>query len=240
MSSYEGSEHYGYEGEEISLVMPTNEMSAEDELNHTGGLPSKKNLNSKRTVADIWKKKFQPVGRKMEKRDLSFMLFQPAKGRKEVISVWGIAGLGKSALVKIVYYEDIQNYDHFNKHGWVNVSRPFNLRDFSGSLLSDLDPEALQAKGTSDFGMMGIKDPIQECCKLLHEDKFLVVIDGLQSTDEWDLIKAALPNGSCTSCVIVVTDEASVATHCAVPDDAVFNVKGLETDEALELFKKEY
>ncbi|KAF7039423.1 hypothetical protein CFC21_049422 [Triticum aestivum] len=240
MSSYEGSEHYGYEGEEISLVMPTNEMSAEDELKHTWGLPFKKDLNSKRVEADIWKKKFQPVGRKMEKRDLSFMLFQPAKGRKEVISVWGIAGVGKSALVRMVYYEDIQNYNRFNKYGWINVSHPFNLRDFSRSLLSDLDPEALQGKGTSDFGMMGIKDPIQECYKLLHEDKCLVVIDGLQSTDERDLIKAALPNGPSKSCVIVVTDEASIATHCAVPDDAVFNVKGLEADEALELFKQVY
>jgi hypothetical protein len=106
----------------------------------------------------------------------------------------------------------MQKYDRINKYGWVNVSHPFNLRDFSWSLLSDLDPEALQAKGTSDIGVMGIKDPIQECYKLLQEDECLVAIDDLQSTDEWDLIKAALPNEPCNSCVIVVvTDEASVA-----------------------------
>jgi hypothetical protein len=187
----------------------------------------------------MWKNKFEPVGRKMEESDLSFMLLEAAEGRKQVISVWGISGVGKSSLVGMVYYEDIHKYKRFNKYGWVNVSHPFNLREFSRSLLSDLDPEALQAKGTSDIGMMGIKDPIQECYKLLHEDECLVVIDGLQSTDEWDLIKAALPSGPFNSCVIVVTDEASVATYCAVPDDAVFNVKGLEADEALELFKKE-
>ncbi|KQJ91713.1 putative disease resistance RPP13-like protein 2 isoform X2 [Brachypodium distachyon] len=195
---------------------------------------------SKRTEALNWVERFQPVGRKMEKSDLSFMLCQAANiGRKKVISVWGIAGVGKSALVKMVYYGEIDKYDRFNKYGWVNVCRPFNLRDFSRSLLSDLNRESLQANGTSDFGTMGIKDPIEECSNLMKKNKCLVVIDGLQSMEEWDLIKVALANVPSKSCVVVITDEADVATHCAVPDDAVFNVKGLEADEALELFIRE-
>lgn len=87
--------------------------------------------------------------------------------------------------------------------------------------------------------MFRTKDPIQECHKLLHKHKFLIVIDGLQSTEEWDLIKSTLLSGNSESFIIVITNEESVARHCAVEDNFVFNVNGLKADAALYLFIKE-
>uniref|UniRef100_A0A0E0MH45 NB-ARC domain-containing protein n=1 Tax=Oryza punctata TaxID=4537 RepID=A0A0E0MH45_ORYPU len=157
-----------------------------------------------------------------------------------VISVWGIAGVGKSTLVRTTYNSDGQ----FDMYGWVNVSSPFNLRDLSWSLLLDLHRNGcfsyLGGPGEEkDIDMCWIKDPIQECIKLLHKYKCLIVFDGLQSTEEWDLIKTALLSGNSKSFVIVITNEESVARHCAVEDPFVFNVKGLEADAALYLFIKE-
>uniref|UniRef100_A0A0D9XU31 NB-ARC domain-containing protein n=1 Tax=Leersia perrieri TaxID=77586 RepID=A0A0D9XU31_9ORYZ len=159
-----------------------------------------------------------------------------------VISVWGIAGIGKSTFVRTVYNLKPQ----CDMYGWVNVSSPFNLRDFSRSLLLDLHPKGTCFESFSDLteekkeiGMFRIKDPIHECHKLLHEHKCLVVIDGLLSTEEWDLIKAALLSGHSESFIIVITNEESVARHCAVEDLFVFNMKGLEADVGLYLFIKE-
>lgn len=46
-------------------------------------------------------------------------------------------------------------------------------------------------------------------------DNCLLVIDGLQSTDDWDVIKSStiLPDPD-KCCVIVVTDDPGVASHC--------------------------
>lgn len=154
-----------------------------------------------------------------------------------VISVWGIAGVGKSTFVRTIY----NSHDQFEMYGWVNVSHPFNLRDLACSLLLDLhqNGRCFLWLGEKDIDMFRTKDPIQECHKLLHKHKFLIVIDGLQSTEEWDLIKSTLLSGNSESFIIVITNEESVARHCAVEDNFVFNVNGLKADAALYLFIKE-
>nr|ABA94734.1 NB-ARC domain containing protein [Oryza sativa Japonica Group] len=155
-----------------------------------------------------------------------------------VISVWGIAGVGKSTFVRTIY----NSHDQFEMYGWVNVSHPFNLRDLACSLLLDLhqNGRCFLWLGEKDIDMFRTKDPIQECHKLLHKHKFLIVIDGLQSTEEWDLIKSTLLSGNSESFIIVITNEESVARHCAVEDNFVFNVNGLKADAALYLFIKEF
>ena len=91
------------------------------------------------------------------------------------------------------------------KYGWVNVSRPFDLMDLSWSLLLDLNGGSLQD------GMSVMQDPIQGCHKYLRNHRCIVVIDGLRSTEEWDLIKAILELGTIQHYVVVITGEESVA-----------------------------
>ena len=91
------------------------------------------------------------------------------------------------------------------KYGWVNVSRPFDLMDLSWSLLLDLNGGSLQD------GMSMMQDPIQGCHEYLRNHRCIVVIDGLRSTEEWDLIKAVLELGTTQHCVVVITGEESVA-----------------------------
>jgi hypothetical protein len=146
--------------------------------------------------------------------------------------VLGVAGVGKSYIVKYVYFNKvIDEQKPFEKFGWVDVSHPFNIRDFSWSLLLDLHSGSLQHSS-----MLRIRDPIQECCDLLKKYSCLIVIDGLQSNEEWDSIKAALAidHDQNRSRVIVITHEESVATYCK---DDCWNVEVLEIDDALQLFR---
>jgi hypothetical protein len=213
------------------VVDNSNEISMEDEATHgTGFLP--RIPTSKWKAACDWVENFHLVERKSEMNQLGNYIAKARLNGLQVLSVWGIAGVGKSALVRNMYYDRIHRNDSlFDRYGWVDVTHPFNLRDFSRSLLLDFHSQPVQA--------MGIKDPTQECHKILKDNWCLVVIDDLESMEEWDLIQAALVSRPSSSIIIVITTEASIASHCADNEGVIFNVKGLEDKAALELFKKQ-
>lgn len=142
------------------------------------------------------------------------------------MSVWGIPGSGKSALVRNLYHEMAHL---FEEHGWVDISHPFNLRDFSRSLLFQFNSHSLKANEAID--------PVEQCRNLLKDRRCLVVIDDLQLTQEWGTIRAALLSRPTESVIIVITNEEKIAFHCADRKDLVFNVKALSVEAAIGLFK---
>ncbi|XP_037482661.1 disease resistance protein Pik-2-like [Triticum dicoccoides] len=217
-----------------------------DEGKETNNAPAIKNTpskvdNRKNKAAKKWIDEHPLVGRESEKKVLGINVITARGKSYQAMSVWGIAGVGKSALVKNMYCDKILNCKLFQKYGWVDVSHPFNLWDFSRVLLSNLGSDDLVAsETTADLCMMGSRNPIVECREILIQNRCLVVIDGLQSTKEWDLIKAELVSGcNPRNIVIAVTSKQEIATHCrGNKGEFVFNVKGLEADTAFELFEK--
>lgn len=120
-----------------------------------------------------------------------------------------------------IFYNSI----HFSRGGtvgWVDVSRPLNLMDLARDIILELSFNDLR-QGT----MWAIKHPIQQCRQILSSINFTLVIDGLQCTKEWDLIRdALLPNNIGSSQrvhIFVITNEERV---------------GLEADNALKFFKR--
>ncbi|VAI92037.1 unnamed protein product [Triticum turgidum subsp. durum] len=208
----EGSQDYGPKEEKPVVCEVSSNLSLEK-------IPS----SNIKGIED-WMENYPLVGRELEMNELRSYTARARFSNSPVISVWGIAGIGKSALVRTLYYDRMLHSNQFNKYSWVDVSHPFNLRDFSRSLLLDHHSE---------------KDPIKECRELLSQNQCLVVIDDLQSKEEWDLIQSALVSRPSSSVIIVITTEASVATYCTNNEGQVFNVKGLEAVAAMDLFRKE-
>lgn len=184
---------------------------------------SYKKLQSKLEAANDWMNNSQVIGRESEMKFL-FENVTPAEryGPYKVISVWGMTGVGKSALVRNLYSD--RTSEKFSKYIWVDVSHPFNLNDFCRSIL---------------LGIHSEKDPVEECRKLLNNHRCLIVIDDLQTTREWDMIRTALLSEHTVSVIIVITSDARVATHCASKIELVFHLKSLEIDAAFDLFKVE-
>uniref|UniRef100_K3ZM77 Uncharacterized protein n=1 Tax=Setaria italica TaxID=4555 RepID=K3ZM77_SETIT len=150
-----------------------------------------------------------------------------------------MSGAGKSGLVWNIYCKWRTSNNSW-KHAWASVSHPFNPTDFSRNLLLHLLPKSTSSEERY-YKAHPAKDPIQECQHLLHEHVYLVVIDGLQFKEDWDWIKSNLiGSGGLRSCIITITSEESVGKHCVVSSNnaVVHNIKGLEADAALELFKK--
>ncbi|KAL6654732.1 hypothetical protein ACP70R_008197 [Stipagrostis hirtigluma subsp. patula] len=165
-----------------------------------------------------WVDNVRLFGRDLEAKELFNMVTDASN-----LSVWGLPGVGKSALFRTVYYRHMVIND-FAKYAWVNVSHPFNLMDFCQQLLSDLHVEL----GPCEINPSQIEDPIQKCRRLLNDHRCLVVIDGLQSEEDWDSINAKLISGSSRSCVVVITTEENVATHSVVTEGAIYSVKALD------------
>jgi hypothetical protein len=223
---------------QTTMVIPNhNEASSSmNEVRHKGGYALYTSVPTSKNNADMWIDRFPLVGvRKSQMDDLRGYIARARVKGFAVVSVWGIAGVGKSALVRNLYYSimrDNRGNKMFTMYGWVDVSHPFNLATFAWSLLSELQSDSSQQNG--------ISNPIQECRELLANHHCLVVIDCLQSTEEWDLIRDSLVSTHPRSVIVVITTEASIATHCcANREEAVYNVKSLEDDEARDLFKKE-
>ncbi|VAI93690.1 unnamed protein product [Triticum turgidum subsp. durum] len=207
----EGSGYYGDKQEKLMLSKVRQSS------------PLQKLSSANKEVISDWMKNNPLAGRELEMNELRSYTTGARFKSFPVISVWGIAGVGKSALVENLYYDRMLR-GQFEKYCWVDISYPFNLRDFSRSLLLDHHSE---------------EDPIEECHELLRQHKYLIVINNLQSKEDWDLIKTTLVTRTAESVIIVITTEASVATNCTNNEDQVFNVKGLEAVAAMDLFRKE-
>jgi ABC-type proline/glycine betaine transport system ATPase subunit len=184
------------------------------------------------------------VGCRLKMNQLCYYTAQAQLNHSQVMSVWGMPGVGKSALVRNLYCSRIIENQQFEEYGWVSLShiQPFNLRDFSRSLLLDFQSESLQTKENAPSrSMVRTKDAIQKCCELLSTHRCLVIIDGLQSIQEWDSIQSSLVSRHTRSksFIIVITTESSVATYCADKETLVFNVKPLQADAAFDLFINE-
>jgi disease resistance protein RPM1 len=67
------------------------------------------------------------VGIDQPKKQLCDLLFKDELNR-EVITIYGMGGLGKTTLAKQVY-DDPKVKKHFRMHAWVNLSQSFNMEE---------------------------------------------------------------------------------------------------------------
>lgn len=150
-----------------------------------------------------------------------------------VVSVCGIAGVGKSFLVKNLFNDPESPAWKFMMNGWVNAPHPFDIVDMCISIYG------FTSDGTIKHYPPGEgEDIVLSWWELLELRQWLLVIDDLESMEDWDVIKANLISRATKSCIIVITRDESVARHCASSDDAVCVLKGLEDDMAVCLFEE--
>ncbi|CAO2184482.1 unnamed protein product [Urochloa humidicola] len=187
----------------------------------------------------------QLIGRGKEKADIVKLISNPSTLELSVISVWGMGGLGKTALVKDVY-ESQQLIGMFEKRACVTVMRPFILKEFLQSLVIQLNAQSSEKKGPIDFGhgtrntiaMMGVEELIRELARLIEGKKCLIVLDDFSSTAEWDNIIGSFPKLNSSSQIVITTREESIAKHCSEKQENIYKLKVLEDKDALYLFTR--
>jgi len=176
------------------------------------------------------------VGIEKPKRQLIEWLLERKSGR-EVVSVVGMGGLGKSTLVKKVY-DDPDVKKQFKFRAWITVSQSFKKEE----LLKDIIQQLFRVhrkpgpKGVDSMDYDKLRTVIN---KFLQQKKYLIVLDDVWHTSAWGAFQHALPNNNCGSRIMVTTRNTEVAsTACMDFPDRVFPLDPLSQEESWILFCK--
>ncbi|XP_075480468.1 putative disease resistance RPP13-like protein 1 [Primulina tabacum] len=104
---------------------------------------------------------------------------EPEMGNFSVMSLKGMAGIGKTTLARLVYHDDLVN-SSFEKKMWVTVSMNFDLIKITKYTI-----EALTGNSCSLFDLNSVQVLLQES---IRGFKFLLVLDDCwsENNDDWE------------------------------------------------------
>ncbi|KAF3449655.1 hypothetical protein FNV43_RR10386 [Rhamnella rubrinervis] len=157
---------------------------------------------------------------------------------RQVVSVVGMGGSGKTTLVKQVY-DDPKVQKRFKVHAWITVSRSVKMED----LLEDMVQQIFTVirkpvpQQVNSMDNNRLREKIKD---LLRQSRYLIVLDDVWDVEVWDAIKLALPsNNRYGSRIMVTTRNGEVASSCCVEShDFVYNLEPLPAEDSWELLCK--
>jgi molybdopterin-guanine dinucleotide biosynthesis protein len=184
------------------------------------------------TEEDAYKES-QLIGREKEKSEIIKLISDKGSQQLEVISVCGMGGLGKTTLVKDVYQSQ-ELSAMFEKRACATIMHPFHLEELFSSLALQLDEMSYRNEVTDGDRMkLGAKPPLAAS---LEGKRYLIVLDDLSSTTEWDTVIEHFPITKTASRIIVTTRLENVAKHCSKKDNNIYMLKSLGEKDACALF----
>ncbi|KAF7092414.1 hypothetical protein CFC21_094903 [Triticum aestivum] len=231
------------EHETLDLI-GTSSCSNEDIMNNTDNstVPNSEIIEDTSTEAAdgkslTWNRKMEShiVGRAQEKKDIIELISHPTRESFEVISIWGMGGLGKTTIVKDIYQSQ-ELIGTFEKRACATILRPFSLLELLRSLFMQLDTETSEKK--ADVGLpaskterltsskqalapaskkerlpsvkerllsMTVDDLINELAILVDKKRCLIVLDDVSSTAEWDRLQPVIFQKMGNTSRIIVT-----------------------------------
>ncbi|BFG24172.1 hypothetical protein CerSpe_104460 [Prunus speciosa] len=134
------------------------------------------------------------------------LVSQLTSNRKErsVISIVGMKGIGKTTLAKEVYnHPTIQRL--FQVRRWVSVPQVFDKSE----LLEAVGNQVLKTQekqDREDYWIEKVRD-------FLKEERYLLVLDNVSSTETWDALKVAFPEMANKSRIVLTTCKKAIASH---------------------------
>jgi len=159
------------------------------------------------------------------------------EGQEErtVISIVGMAGLGKTTLSKQVF--DRVHTD-FECHALITVSRSYTVEGLLRDLTNKLCKERMEDP-PRDVATMNQMSLIEEVRNRLHNKTYVVLFDDVWNETFWDDIELALINNKNGSRILITTRDEKVAEYCK---KALFfevhKLQPLSKEKSLELLCK--
>ncbi|KAJ6321091.1 hypothetical protein OIU78_016320 [Salix suchowensis] len=124
-----------------------------------------------------------------------------------VVSIVGMAGLGKTTLAKKVY-EVVRERKHFDVTLWVCAANDFNKVKILGEMLQNVDETTSRLSNLNEI--------MEKLKKKLENKTFFLVLDDVWNEDNWKwdelkekLLRISSKNGNA---VLVTTRKTGIAT----------------------------
>ncbi|XP_009596957.1 putative late blight resistance protein homolog R1B-23 [Nicotiana tomentosiformis] len=163
-------------------------------------------------------------------KDAESIMKKLAGGAKEldVISIFGMPGLGKTTLARKVY-NNSSIVNHFDVKAWISVSQAYNRMKLLVEIFKQVTGDKREMKEDVD-----IADKLQ---KTLKGRRYLIVLDDIWEVDAWEDLGLCFPKGEDGSRVIVTTRIEEVAKHLQHRSDP-YSLRFLTPEESWELLQK--
>ncbi|XP_050266508.1 disease resistance protein RPM1-like isoform X2 [Quercus robur] len=173
------------------------------------------------------------VGIENPKKQLVSWLIQDDTGR-EVVSVVGMGGLGKTTLVKKVY-DDAQVKLQFKYRAWITISQSFKMEELLKHMLQQLY-RVKRKPVPQELDSMTNDQLRTKINSFLQHKRYLIVLDDLWHIDEWDAVKYALPSSN-SSRVMLTTRHSDIASASVKEFHGnIYSLNPLPLEESRTLF----
>ncbi|KAL7116366.1 hypothetical protein ACP275_03G001000 [Erythranthe tilingii] len=140
-----------------------------------------------------------------------------------VVALCGIGGMGKTTLAQSVYNNPLVS-EHFDISTWASVGNSFQASGILEGILSSLVP-------AHELSGMQL---VEQLFKILKGRRYLLVLDGLSYSEDWDAIRSAFRNDNNGSRIVITTPSMDMAHRLTTN---VLQMQRLNEDESWELFK---
>ncbi|XP_059459640.1 disease resistance protein RPM1-like isoform X2 [Corylus avellana] len=168
------------------------------------------------------------IGFKEVERKLMSRLTDTFDRRRDVISIVGAVGSGKTTLARGIYNSS-KIKGHFDCRAWVSASG--NLTDVLRSILEQT------GNSTVDKESNHREELVKKLRENLKKKRYLVALDDVRRLDVLKDLRDALPKETNCSRVLLTTSNDDVAT-LANPMRSPYQLKPLEDEDAWNLFLK--
>ncbi|XP_057778453.1 putative inactive disease susceptibility protein LOV1 [Salvia miltiorrhiza] len=170
------------------------------------------------------KEELSIVGYQGKLQDLQFRLENPDH---QIISIVGELGSGKTMLARAIYgNRSIKN--KFKAAAWANIFKESTTTDVLLALLNQVKKSEVQ-DGSNEESLK------ERLAQELTGQRYLVVLDGVQSSDQWKRIKDAFPDQQNGSKIIITTRDERMAKHADLKRHS-YNMEKLNPEESWTLF----
>ncbi|KAM2601757.1 hypothetical protein TB1_039243 [Malus domestica] len=156
------------------------------------------------------------VGRDGDKEELTRLLISDAESRNNVsvITIVGMAGIGKTTLAKLVY-NDERVKEYFDIQAWVGVSEDFDAVRVTKTLLESITSTVCDINDLNFVKVQLLENFVQ--VQLKHQvrgKRFLFVLDDLWNVNyhNWNLLQVPFLYAAGGSKVMITTRSETVAS----------------------------